>query len=51
MASGKDPTLSGRFHIINETHCKCNGCDTVFEKSVIYKPVITNAVISCEKEL
>ena len=48
MASGKDPTLSGRFHIINETQCKCNGCDTVFEKSVIYKPVITDARITSE---
>ena len=42
MASGKEPNLAGRFHIINETHCKCNGCNTVFEKSVIYRPVIVN---------
>jgi hypothetical protein len=41
--SGKDPTISGRFFIINDTQCKCNGCGTVFEKSVIYRPVITDA--------
>ena len=43
MLSGKDPTISGRFFIINDTQCKCNGCGTVFEKSVIYRPVITDA--------
>jgi len=43
MASGKDPNMVGRFHIINESQCKCNGCNTVFEKSMVYKPVIFDA--------
>jgi ribosomal 30S subunit maturation factor RimM len=30
MATGKVPNIAGRFHLINETQCKCNGCQTVF---------------------
>lgn len=43
MASGKLPNIAGRFHLINETQCKCNGCNTVFEKNIVYRPVVTNA--------
>jgi len=43
METGKDPNIAGRFHIINETECQCNGCNTIFAKSVIYRPVITDA--------
>jgi len=38
--SGATPNMAGRFFIINETQCKCNGCNTIFNKSMIYaKPV------------
>jgi hypothetical protein len=40
MATGKEPNIAGRFHLINETQCKCNGCQTVFEKEIIYRPVV-----------
>lgn len=33
----KVPNLTGRFFIINETECKCNGCNTIFPKSQFYK--------------
>jgi hypothetical protein len=35
--TGKLPNIAGRFHIINKNECKCNGCNTVFEKSRFYK--------------
>ena len=33
----KLPNLNGRFFIINETECKCNGCNTIFPKLQFYK--------------
>lgn len=30
------PNMAGRFFIINETQCQCNGCNTVFEKDMFY---------------
>jgi hypothetical protein len=39
MKSGKMPNLVGRFFIINEKECKCNGCNTIFDKKDIYKQV------------
>ena len=41
--SGKTPNLAGRFNIINEYECKCNGCNTIFEKCRFYKTVVTDA--------
>ena len=35
--TGKLPNIAGRFFIINESECQCNGCQTVFEKSRFYK--------------
>jgi len=37
--TGKLPNLAGRFFIINEKECQCNGCDTVFDKTTYYKKV------------
>ena len=34
--SGKLPNIAGKFFVINEDQCKCNGCNKVFEKSEIY---------------
>lgn len=38
------PNIAGRFFIINENECQCNGCNTIFEKHNFYKPGITNAL-------
>ena len=27
------PNIAGRFHIINESQCQCNGCGSVFKKT------------------
>jgi hypothetical protein len=41
--TGKTPNLAGRFFIINDNECQCNGCKTIFPKSQMYKPVVTAA--------
>lgn len=33
------PNLAGRFHLINELECQCNGCKTVYPKEMFYKKV------------
>jgi len=38
--TGKTPNLAGRFFIINDNECQCNGCKTIFPKSQIYMPVV-----------
>ena len=38
--SGKIPNLAGRFFIINDKECQCNGCNTIFDKSKFYKKYI-----------
>ena len=35
-ASGKVPNMNGRFFLINDTQCQCNGCNTIFEKDLFY---------------
>jgi hypothetical protein len=35
--TGKLPNLEGRFFIINDTQCQCNGCGTKYPKSQFYK--------------
>jgi hypothetical protein len=35
--TGKLPNIAGRFFLINEKECKCNGCNTVFDKNRFYK--------------
>ncbi len=37
--TGKLPNLAGRFHIINDTQCQCNGCNTVFDKKDFYTSI------------
>ena len=44
MASQKIPNIAGRFHLINERECKCNGCNSVFEKKRFYKSYKVNAI-------
>jgi hypothetical protein len=43
-SSGKLPNIGGRFFIINETECQCNGCNTIFKKEIYYK----NTVLTVE---
>lgn len=38
MASNKLPNAGGRFFLINENECQCNGCNTKFDKTRFYKP-------------
>ncbi len=35
--SGKLPNIAGRFYLINEKECICNGCNTIFKKDKIYR--------------
>ena len=35
----KLPNIAGRFFIINDTECQCNGCGTIYPKSQFYKDV------------
>lgn len=43
MEKGNLPNIAGRFFIINETECQCNGCNTIYPKSQFYLPVINDA--------
>ena len=47
--SGKLPNIAGRFHIISETECQCNGCKTIYPKSQFYKVVVENATLVHEQ--
>ena len=38
--SGKTPNMGGRFFLINDDECKCNGCDTIYPKQQFYVPVV-----------
>jgi hypothetical protein len=43
--TGKLPNIAGKFFLINDTQCKCNGCNTVFDKSEYYaKPKYENDI-------
>ena len=41
MSSGRLPNAAGRFFIINQTQCQCNGCNSIYEKSRFYKTEFT----------
>lgn len=41
--SAKVPNLAGRFNIISETECQCNGCKTIYPKSQFFKIDLENA--------
>ena len=49
QTSGKLPNLAGRFFIINSTDCQCNSCNTIFEKSKFFKPVVDAEIADDEK--
>lgn len=35
--TNKLPNILGRFFIVNDKECICNGCNTIFPKSKYYK--------------
>ncbi len=39
MKGKKLPNIAGRFFIINESQCQCNGCGTIYPKQQFYKTV------------
>ena len=41
MQSGYSPNINGRFFLIDDFHCQCNGCNTIFDKFLYYKSNIT----------
>jgi hypothetical protein len=43
MRTGKLPNAGGKFHLISETICQCNGCNAIYPKTQFYKPVIFDA--------
>ena len=45
--SGKLPNIAGRFFLINDKECQCNGCNTIFPKEQFYKNVQHDGV-SCK---
>ena len=47
IASGKLPNIAGRFFLINEKECQCNGCSSKFPKEKFYKNV-EHDVVSCK---
>uniref|UniRef100_A0A6C0HHE0 Uncharacterized protein n=1 Tax=viral metagenome TaxID=1070528 RepID=A0A6C0HHE0_9ZZZZ len=51
--TGAMPNIAGRFFIINDTQCQCNGCNTIFEKDLFYaqpdNPTNLDGPWSCPK--
>lgn len=45
--SGNLPNLKGRFFLIDEFRCQCNGCNTIFDKFLYYKhsPPMVEAIL------
>ena len=41
MQSGHLPNINGKFFLIDDFHCQCNGCHTIFDKFLYYKSNIT----------
>jgi hypothetical protein len=42
--SGKIPNILGRFYLIDENNCICNGCNTIYDKKFYYKKQTINAI-------
>ncbi len=37
--SKKIPNAGGRFFLINDKECQCNGCKTIFDKTLFYNKI------------
>jgi hypothetical protein len=46
--SGKLPNIAGKFLIISDNMCKCNGCNGIFEKNKYFKVIVDNAKLYTE---
>jgi hypothetical protein len=44
MESGLTPNIAGKFFIINDKECQCNGCKKIFNKSDFYKSKMSKLV-------
>jgi hypothetical protein len=44
--TGALPNIAGRFFIINEKECQCNGCGSNFPKEQFYKSVADDTTSS-----
>ena len=42
--TGKEPNLAGRFYLISDKECQCNGCKSIYPKELFYKKVVTDAL-------
>ena len=42
--SGKIPNILGRFFLIDNNKCICNGCNTIYDKNLFYKKYTVNAI-------
>jgi hypothetical protein len=42
--TGELPNIAGRFFLINEKECQCNGCGSIFPKEQFYKTVTNDAI-------
>lgn len=50
MSKGKLPNLAGKFHLINNEECKCNGCGNIYKKDIIYKTDIESNIFDEKDE-
>ena len=39
IKSGRPPNMLGRFIKVNDTHQKCNGCNTIISKDQIFRQI------------
>lgn len=45
------PNIAGRFFIINNRECQCNGCNSIFDKTLFYKSPFIIADVVTHAEL
>jgi hypothetical protein len=41
-STNNPPNIAGRFFIINDKECQCNGCNTIFKKEFFYRSIPYN---------
>ena len=46
MKTNKLPNIAGKFHIINDTDCQCNGCQTIYPKEQIFKQLDRDVLVT-----
>jgi hypothetical protein len=43
LSKNRTPNKAGRFFIINDTECKCNGCNSIYPKQQFFKIIVDDA--------